>query len=99
MRVWNESYPSWKKCTTDIVAGGMENISLVPHYMSGRRGSKFGDIKVKDGMLVDGLTDVYNKVHMGNCAELCAKENGITREDQDAFAVTSYERSACGMAL
>ena len=77
-----------------VVAGGMENMSLVPHYMSGRRGSKFGDIKVKDGMLVDGLTDVYNKVHMGNCAELCAKENGITREDQDAFAITSYERAA-----
>ena len=77
-----------------VVAGGMENMSLVPHYMSGRRGSRFGDIKVKDGMLVDGLTDVYNKVHMGNCAELCAKENGITREEQDAFAVTSYERSA-----
>ena len=56
--------------------------------------SKFGDIKVKDGMLVDGLTDVYNKVHMGNCAELCAKENNITREDQDEFAITSYNRSA-----
>ena len=77
-----------------VVAGGMENMSLVPHYMDGRRGSKFGDIKMKDGMLVDGLTDVYNKVHMGNCAELCAKENSITREDQDAFAITSYERSA-----
>ena len=51
-----------------VVAGGMENMSLVPHYMAGRRGSKFGDIKVKDGMLVDGLTDVYNKVHMGSCA-------------------------------
>ena len=67
-----------------VVAGGMENMSLVPHYMSGRRGSKFGDIKVKDGMLV----------HMGNCAELCAKENNITREDQDEFAITSYNRSA-----
>lgn len=77
-----------------VVAGGMENMSLVPHYLDGRRGSKFGDIKVKDGMLVDGLTDVYNKVHMGNCAELCAKEKGITREDQDAFAITSYERAA-----
>ncbi|MAO46830.1 MAG: acetyl-CoA C-acyltransferase [Crocinitomicaceae bacterium] len=77
-----------------VVAGGMENMSLVPHYLDGRRGSKFGDIRVKDGMLVDGLTDVYNKVHMGNCAELCAKEKGITREDQDAFAITSYERAA-----
>ena len=77
-----------------VVAGGMENMSLVPHYLDGRRGSKFGDIKVKDGMLVDGLTDVYNKVHMGNCAELCAKEKGITREAQDDFAITSYERAA-----
>lgn len=69
-------------------------MSQVPHYLEARKGSKFGDIKMRDGMLVDGLTDVYNKTHMGNCAELCAKENNITREDQDAFAVTSYKRSA-----
>ena len=77
-----------------VIAGGMENMSQVPHYLDARKGSKFGDIKMRDGMLVDGLTDVYNKTHMGNCAELCAKENNITREDQDAFAVTSYKRSA-----
>ena len=54
-----------------VVAGGMENMSQVPHYLHGRKASKFGDIKVKDGMLLDGLTDVYNSVHMGNCAEKC----------------------------
>ena len=76
------------------VAGGMENMSQVPHYLDGRKGSKFGDIKVRDGMVLDGLTDVYNKTHMGNCAEMCAKEHKITREEQDAFAVQSYERSS-----
>ncbi|MGB1347484.1 MAG: acetyl-CoA C-acyltransferase [Flavobacteriales bacterium] len=76
-----------------VVAGGMENMSMVPHYLQGRNGAKFGDIKVKDGMLLDGLTDVYNATHMGNCAELCAKEKGISREDQDAFAVESYRRA------
>ena len=76
------------------VAGGMENMSQVPHYLDGRKGSKFGDIKVRDGMVLDGLTDVYNKTHMGNCAEMCAKEHKITREEQDAFAVQSYERAA-----
>ena len=76
-----------------VVAGGMENMSLVPHYLNGRKGSKFGDVKMRDGMLVDGLTDVYNKVHMGNCAELCAKEKGISRETQDEFAITSYKRA------
>ena len=77
-----------------VVAGGMENMSMVPHYLQGRNGAKFGDIKVKDGMLLDGLTDVYNATHMGNCAELCAREKGISREDQDAFAVESYRRAS-----
>lgn len=77
-----------------VVAGGMENMSQVPHYLDGRKASKFGDIKVKDGMLLDGLTDVYNSVHMGNCAEKCASEKNITREMQDEFAITSYKRSA-----
>ncbi|WP_306639470.1 acetyl-CoA C-acyltransferase [Sanyastnella coralliicola] len=77
-----------------VIAGGMENMSSVPHYFSARNGSKFGDIKMQDGMLKDGLTDVYNKVHMGNCAELCAKEKNISREEQDAFAIESYNRSA-----
>lgn len=77
-----------------VVAGGMENMSQVPHYLDGRKGTKFGDLKVRDGMLLDGLTDVYNATHMGNCAELCAKDHGITREEQDAFAVESYNRAA-----
>lgn len=76
------------------VAGGMENMSRVPHYVDGRSGTKFGDIKIKDGMLLDGLTDVYNATHMGNCAELCAKEHDISREAQDDFAIESYTRSA-----
>lgn len=77
-----------------VVVGGMENMSAVPHYLNGRTGAKFGDIKMADGMLKDGLTDVYNNTHMGNCAELCAKEKNISREEQDAFAIASYERSA-----
>ena len=76
-----------------VVAGGMENMSMVPHYLDGRKGAKFGNINVKDGMILDGLTDVYNATHMGNCAELCAKEKNITREEQDAFAVESYRRA------
>ena len=54
-----------------IVAGGMENMSQVPHYYSARNAVKLGDVKMQDGMLTDGLTDVYNKVHMGVCAEKC----------------------------
>ncbi len=77
-----------------IVAGGMENMSSVPHYFSARNATKLGDVKMQDGMLVDGLTDVYNKVHMGVCAEKCAAEYEISREDQDNFAVESYKRSA-----
>ena len=76
------------------VAGGMENMSRVPHYFDARSGTKFGDVKMKDGMLLDGLTDVYNATHMGNCAELCAKEHNISREAQDDFAIESYTRSA-----
>lgn len=77
-----------------IVAGGMENMSSVPHYMNGRNGQKLGDIKLKDGLLLDGLTDVYTNGHMGNCAELCAKDMEFSREEQDAFAIESYKRSA-----
>ena len=77
-----------------IVAGGMENMSLVPHYYNARVATKLGDIKMLDGMVLDGLTDVYNKVHMGVCAEKCAVDYNITREDQDNFAVESYKRSA-----
>lgn len=77
-----------------VVAGGMENMSQVPHYLDGRNGVKFGNISMLDGITKDGLLDVYNKVPMGNCAELCAKEHNITREDQDNFAITSYTRAA-----
>ncbi|MBS1548780.1 MAG: acetyl-CoA C-acyltransferase [Bacteroidetes bacterium] len=77
-----------------IVAGGMENMSQVPHYFSARNATKLGDVKMQDGMVLDGLTDVYNKVHMGVCAEKCAAEYGLTREDQDNFAIESYKRSA-----
>lgn len=77
-----------------VIAGGMENMSSVPHYLDARGGQKFGEIKMADGMVKDGLTDVYNQTHMGNCAELCARERNISREEQDAFAIESYERAA-----
>lgn len=77
-----------------VLAGGMENMSQVPHYVSARNGQKLGDIKMRDGMVLDGLTDVYNQTHMGNCSELCAKEHNFSREEQDAFAIESYKRSA-----
>tara|TARA_B100000809_G_scaffold3480_1_gene3743 strand:+ start:2536 stop:3714 length:1179 start_codon:yes stop_codon:yes gene_type:complete len=77
-----------------VVVGGMENMSLVPHYMNARTSTKLGDVKMIDGMVKDGLTDVYNKVHMGVCAEKCATEKNISREEQDAFAIESYKRSA-----
>ena len=78
-----------------VVAGGMENMSSVPFYSDSTRwGNKYGDAKLIDGLAKDGLTDVYNNFPMGNCAELCAKEYNFTREDQDAFAVESYKRSA-----
>lgn len=78
-----------------VVAGGMENMSQVPHYLLGsRNGFRLGDAKLIDGMVYDGLTDVYNRQHMGNCAELCAKEKNISREEQDQFAIESYKRAA-----
>jgi acetyl-CoA C-acetyltransferase len=77
-----------------VVTGGMESMSQTPHYVSGRNGTKFGNIVMLDGITKDGLLDVYNKVPMGNCAETCAKEHNISREDQDNFAVTSYTRAA-----
>ncbi len=77
-----------------IVAGGMENMSSVPHYYNARNATKLGDVKMLDGMVLDGLTDVYNKVHMGVCAEKCAADYKITREEQDNFAIESYKRSA-----
>jgi len=77
-----------------VIAGGMESMSNVPHYFMARNGAKFGDVKLADGMIKDGLTDVYNQTHMGNCAELCARERNISREEQDAFAIESYTRAA-----
>ncbi len=77
-----------------MVAGGMENMSMVPHYYQARKAVKLGDVKMTDGMVKDGLTDVYNKVHMGTFADLCATEYKISRARQDAFAIESYNRSA-----
>ncbi|MCB9262582.1 MAG: thiolase family protein [Flavobacteriales bacterium] len=78
-----------------VVAGGMENMSLVPHYlMNSRKGYKFGDVKIIDGVLHDGLKDVYNDYMMGNAAENTAAEMNITREEQDEFAIKSYKKSA-----
>lgn len=77
-----------------IVAGGMENMSLIPHYLHARTGTKFGPTTLVDGMQKDGLVDVYDGNAMGVCADACATEYNFTREDQDAFAIQSYERSA-----
>ena len=78
-----------------VVVGGMENMSLVPHYLcNSRNGQKLGDFKVLDGLVHDGLTDVYNNKHMGLCAETCAKDMSFSREEQDEFAIESYTRSA-----
>lgn len=77
-----------------VIAGGMENMSRIPHYLDGRNSTKLGNIKIEDGLLVDGLTDVYDNQHMGTCADLCATEHDFSREEQDKFAIESYERSA-----
>lgn len=77
-----------------VVAGGMENMSLIPHYVHLRNGYKFGPASMVDGMQKDGLTDAYDNNAMGVAADLCATEYKITREEQDAFAIQSYERSA-----
>ena len=77
-----------------VVAGGMENMSMVPHYFNARVATKLGDVKMVDGMVKDGLTDVYGQVHMGVCADKCATEYNISREDQDNFAIESYKRAA-----
>ncbi len=82
-----------------VVAGGMENMSMVPYYMDkARNGYRLGDGVVIDGMVKDGLTDAYHQAHMGVCAEQCAEEMNISREEQDRFALTSYERSASAWA-
>ncbi|MEO7307599.1 MAG: acetyl-CoA C-acyltransferase [Ferruginibacter sp.] len=77
-----------------VVAGGMESMSNVPFYVDSMRwGNKYGNTQLIDGLAKDGLTDVYDGKAMGNAAELCASTCGISREDQDAFAVESYKRS------
>ena len=77
-----------------VVAGGMENMSMIPHYMHGRKGQKFGNIQIEDGLLKDGLVNVYDGKHMGTCGDACADKYDFSREDQDKFAIESYKRSA-----
>ena len=77
-----------------VVAGGMENMSMVPHYYNARKSKKLGDVNFVDGLIKDGLTDVYNEVHMGKCADHCAEEYKISREQQDEFAIESYNKAA-----
>ncbi len=77
-----------------VVAGGMENMSQIPHYVHMRTGQKFGPATLVDGMQKDGLVDVYDQNAMGVCADLCATEHKFSREDQDNFAIQSYQRSA-----
>jgi len=77
-----------------VIAGGMENMSMIPHYQHARTGSKFGPITMEDGMQKDGLVDAYEQVAMGVCADECATEYNFSREDQDNFAIESYNRSS-----
>lgn len=78
-----------------VVAGGMENMSQVPFYSENMRwGNKYGNVTLVDGLAKDGLTDVYHNYAMGNAADMCAKECNISREEQDAFAIDSYKKSA-----
>lgn len=76
-----------------VVAGGMENMSLIPHYYHARKATKFGPTTLEDGMQRDGLIDAYNKKAMGVCADACAEKYNFSREDQDNFAISSYKRS------
>ncbi len=76
-----------------VIAGGMENMSLIPHYMNLRNATKFGPATMIDGLQKDGLTDAYDNNAMGVCADMCATEYNISREEQDAFAIQSYKRS------
>ena len=77
-----------------IVAGGTESMSQAPYLLSKMRaGAKLGHSKAEDSILKDALWDVYNDTHMGNCAEMCAEEFSLSREDQDSFAIESYKRA------
>lgn len=80
--------------TSIVVAGGMENMSLTPHYVHMRTGQKFGPASLVDGMQRDGLVDAYDQNAMGVCADACAEKYEFSREDQDAFAIQSYNRTA-----
>ena len=84
--------------TSIVVAGGMENMSSIPHYVQMRTGKKFGPSELVDGMQRDGLVDVYDQNAMGVCGDACAEKHDISREEQDAFAIQSYERSAAAWA-
>ncbi|KAL6954519.1 Acetyl-CoA acetyltransferase 1 [Sarracenia purpurea var. burkii] len=76
-----------------VVVGGMESMSNAPKYLAeARKGSRLGHDTIIDGMIKDGLWDVYNNIGMGICAELCAEQHNITREEQDAYAIQSFER-------
>lgn len=82
-----------------VLAGGTESMSNAPYLLPGARaGLRLGDGKIVDSLIHDGLWDVYNQKHMGSCAELCAGKYGFTREEQDAFAVRSYERAQAAAA-
>ncbi|WP_028282246.1 acetyl-CoA C-acyltransferase [Olleya marilimosa] len=77
-----------------VVAGGMENMSMIPHYLHARTGTKFGPATLIDGLQKDGLVDAYDQNAMGVCADACATEYNFSREDQDAYAIQSYNRSS-----
>ncbi|MGO4919654.1 acetyl-CoA C-acyltransferase [Maribacter spongiicola] len=77
-----------------VIAGGMENMSLIPHYVHMRTGTKFGPTSLIDGMQKDGLVDAYDENAMGVCADACATKYEFSREDQDAYAIQSYKRSS-----
>lgn len=78
-------------------AGGMESMSNVPYYLK-RGKTPYGGVNLQDGIVIDGLTDVYDHIHMGSCAECTAKENKIDRSAQDEFAIQSYKKSASAQA-
>ncbi len=87
------------KETSAIIAGGMESMSNVPHYLpSSRKGTNLGHAQLIDGVIHDGLWDIYNNQHMGMCAEKCAKDYDITRAEQDAYALESYKRAQDAIA-
>ncbi|XP_032688143.1 acetyl-CoA acetyltransferase, mitochondrial [Odontomachus brunneus] len=81
-----------------VLAGGMESMSNVPYYLA-RGETSYGGLKLEDGIVFDGLTDVYNKCHMGNCAENTAKKLNISRQQQDEYAISSYKRSAAAYEI